>query len=85
MSSLSLKTLKCQLLKKLNEKPVEDLTDNEADLTFYLSQDPDVQEHLSAMKSVENDLRRMRSDQMERSRKDGELRVAIAKIYREKK
>ncbi len=46
-SSLRLKSLKCELLKTLNEKPVEDITDNEASLTLLLSQDPDVQEALS--------------------------------------
>ena len=46
-SSLRLKSLKCELLKTLNSKPVEEITDNEAQLTFYLSQDPDVQEALS--------------------------------------
>lgn len=51
MSDLKLKTLKCALLVALNNKPYQEITDNEAQLTYYLSQDPDVQEKLSSGRS----------------------------------
>ena len=48
-----IKTIKVALLFELNRKPYKDITDNEAELIFCLSQDPDIQECLSKGKKDE--------------------------------
>jgi hypothetical protein len=48
-----IKTLKVELLKALNDKPHKEITDSEANIIYYLSQDPDIQEVLSSRSKID--------------------------------